>query len=76
MPMLFLETYYKQLPHYIWPCSPIVNNRAIVKHVSFIVAQYVFIMYAALQRDLNSLECETEKNDFKVFYLSSQINYR
>ncbi len=27
-------------------------------------------------KDLNSLECETEKNDFKVFYLSSQINYR
>ncbi len=27
-------------------------------------------------KDLNSLECETEKNYFKVFYLSSQIIYR
>ncbi len=27
-------------------------------------------------KDLNSLECETEKNYFTFFYLSRQINYR
>ncbi len=32
---------------------------------------FLEIIYSALQKakDLNSLECETEKNDFKVFLL-------
>ncbi len=40
----------------------------------------IFIMFSTLlhdcptkAKDLNSPECETEKNDFKVFLLSSQL---
>ncbi len=36
---------------------------------------YIYIYYPTKASDLNSLECETEKKDFKVFCLSSQIYY-
>jgi len=37
---------------------------------------YIHAYCPAKAKDLNSLECETEKNDFKVSVLSRQKYYR